>query len=377
MWRESFPVLAFLTILIFQLSTLSWLITMPSVQYGNVQSVGLSEAEAFVLPEIISTQLALASVSNNYDSMLIVGDVLLARYVETLMTKHGDDYPFTGISFSDFSQNPAVLGNFEAAVPKLHVPTPPLEIRFSVAEEYLPALSKAGFSQLSLANNHAFDFGVAGYENTQDALKEEYLEPFGSPVDFSPKDISFQEIDNLNVALIPLHALYKLPTGEEIEALFEATSSADFQLVYVHWGTEYKLMHSAAQENLAKKLVEAGADLIVGHHPHVVQDVQLIDGVPVFYSLGNYIFDQYFSIDVQESLMLQLDFSPQPLISLFPVTSVGSRSKPRMQTEEEKELFLEKLAARSDSSLEEEIMNGHLMINNLVASSTRIAMINK
>src|SRR5690606_29076429 len=92
---------------------------------------------------------------------------------------------------------------------------------------------------------------------------------------------------------------------------------------------EYELVHDELQETLAKALVDAGADAVMGHHPHVVQDVAFYDGVPIFYSLGNFIFDQYWNEHVQTGLGVEMRIEAgQIAYQLIPFTTARSRNQP-------------------------------------------------
>ena len=148
--------------------------------------------------------------------------------------------------------------------------------------------------------------------------------------------------------------------------------------MYVHWGDEYVLSHNRRQKEAAQRFVEAGADIVVGHHPHVVQDIQLIDGVPVFYSLGNYIFDQYDSVATQEGLLLHLELQENALaISLVPVSSVGTLSQPGFMSSADHGQFLIDLARRSDKNLQKQIRNGLIVLDEQVASSSKVAIMSQ
>jgi len=311
-----------------------------------------------------------------YDSLVFVGDVLLARNIEYLMNQHGSDYPYKGVSFDRFSNRPAVVGNFEASIPDVHIPTPAKMIRFSVAELFVPSIAVSGFTHMSLANNHAYDFSEAGYQHTSQTLEQNQLQVFGHPKRVDAHSVEFVELENKVIALIGIHTLDQLPTYSALKEVFNyATPRSDMQIVYVHWGTEYISVHSRRQREAAERFVDAGADVVVGHHPHVVQDIELIRGVPVFYSLGNYIFDQYDSVDTQTGLMLQMEFSSsQPRISLLPVTSVASLSQPRPMEKGAHAAFLSALAKRSDKVLQETIKNGYVLLNPQVASSSKVAI---
>ena len=98
---------------------------------------------------------------------------------------------------------------------------------------------------------------------------------------------------------------------------------------------------------VSTQLIEAGVDIIIGHHPHVVQGMEVYQGKPIFYSLGNFVFDQYFSTATQEGLALAIDYTPSNFkINLLPFKS--SLSKPKFMTEEDKAEFLQRFLSWSE-----------------------------
>ena len=107
-------------------------------------------------------------------------------------------------------------------------------------------------------------------------------------------------------------------------------------MVYPHWGVEYSSVHNYIQENLAHGWIDAGADLVVGAHPHVVQDIEIYKDVPIFYSLGNFVFDQMFSKETQEGLAVKLIITEEQISAeLMPFASEKMKPKFLEQPEEE------------------------------------------
>ena len=171
------------------------------------------------------------------------------------------------------------------------------------------------------------------------------------------------------------HASQRTPDKEEIEhVLAQASKHSTFQVVYVHWGIEYDMTHSTAQRELAETFVDAGADLIVGHHPHVTQDIDIIKGVVVVYSPGILTFVQYASSPVHRRLLVGLAFKGDLPLTLTPVTSKETLSQPTYMKPKEHQLFLENLANRSHPSLREKITSGSIPLLDTVATSTKVAM---
>lgn len=172
------------------------------------------------------------------------------------------------------------------------------------------ALRAARFDALTLANNHAMDFGPGGLAETISRLDAAGIPHVGagpdgvsaaSPLVLQRRGqsvgiLSFCDVEQLS----PLYAMGDGPgvaafrTDEAVRAVAELRSRVDCVIVQLHWGVEMASLPSPGQREQARRLVEAGADLILGHHPHVLQPMEVIAGVPVFYSLGNFLFSDVF-----------------------------------------------------------------------------------
>jgi gamma-polyglutamate biosynthesis protein CapA len=339
----------------------------PTVEINSITTVSTDTSHASSAPVL----------SQTVPSLYFVGDVMLGRHVEYLLRLNGAEYPYKNLAF--LRDEPSfVVANFEASVPDIHVKTPNFGFSFSVDKELVAELKNAGFTHLSLANNHALDFGHQGLLETQRNLTEANFTVFGDPQLFSTtSSITTIELGSTTIALIGLHTLFTQPTTEEIETVVTSASEvSDHQVVFVHWGIEYETKPSVAQRNLARELIFYGADLIVGHHPHVVQSIELIDGVVVYFSLGNFIFDQYFSREVQEGLVLQLShMNTEPEINLIPVSSKESYGQPKPLKAADRAVFLQQLASHSSSELRPWIASGTIpFVPNLASSSETAIM---
>ena len=362
-----------LLVLFSQLLTLNPVFSFAPHTYGDFKE--RVEKITVVQRHVVYEAVFASNARKDYQSLLFVGDIMLGRNVEYLMQREGAMYPFSSFNISSLYDDAAVVGNFESSMALDHVQTKAYAMKFSVPETSIPAIKESNFTHLSLANNHSFDYGVEGYKNTKEILKTNGLVSFGNGVAIDASTISIVHSTRGDIALIGINAVSKIPSKEEVlSVLGQAQKRSSFQIVYIHWGNEYEDTHSPSQRALAEDLVDAGADLIVGHHPHVVQDIDIIKGVVVFYSLGNYIFDQYFSKDVQEGLVVGLDLSSEPTLTLFPVSSVQKLSSPQSMKSAEHEQFLENLANRSHPSLQEKIKKGAIPLLDTVATSTKVAI---
>lgn len=296
---------------------------------------------------------ATGAITSNADEYAIfVGDVLLARDVEKKIDDQGVD-PFSAFH-TLFQGATFVVGNFEAAIPEVHQPTKAGEMVFSVRSDLVSLLQRAGFTHLSLANNHTLDQGGAGYKNTKQVLEQSGLTPFGHQRIVEPEvSTTYVTLSNTQVALIGLNIVNsKIPDDVLKNVITDAGQYSDLQIVYIHWGEEYQLTHTKEQERVAMLLVDYGVDAVIGDHPHVVEDIAIYKDAPIFYSLGNFLFDQYFDDDVQQGLALKMHIvSGQLHFDLIPVTSLGTPIKPRIMSGDERSAFWEALQRRSSADL--------------------------
>ena len=292
----------------------------------------------------------------------LTGDVFLGRDVERTMLTRGDDYPLQ--LFDELPSADAIVINFESAIPQTHVPTPDMGMRFSVRAVVASALHDAGVTHAGLANNHTYDHGASGYRHTRAVLREAGVAPFGHPSQID-SDVSVAKIktSHADIAIVGMHTLYGQPSLYSIAQVYEEVApTVDIVLAYVHWGEEYEVRHGYTQRRFAEQLVEQGFDIIIGHHPHVVQGIEMIDGVPVVYSLGNTVFDQYFSTEVQRGLVATLHVSPtERALQLRPITSIDSRVRPRLMGESDADHFLDLVAARGQPELAEMVRQGWIV----------------
>lgn len=295
-----------------------------------------------------------------HERLVLTGDVMLGRHVEFLMSQRGANYPFVGVRDWLKATGTKTVINFESAMATPHVRTPAYTMQFSTNAYFLEVLTEINVVAASLANNHSSDYGVAGYTKTVEALAANNIATFGQATTFDSTAITYIAVDKVTVALVGLHTLFTAVPLEQLQSIMAvASANSDMQIAYVHWGEEYVLIHNAAQERIAHQLIDAGADLVVGHHPHVTQDIQTYNNVPILYSLGNFVFDQYFSIDVQEGLLVALQFSGSNYsLSLHPHSSVGTHSQPYLMSADSRQDFLRALAKRSDPAIASTIKAG-------------------
>lgn len=296
-------------------------------------------------------------------TLAAVGDIMLGRYVETLMNERGDDYPFEKMD-QFFRGVDVVFGNLEGPIDATHTQTPNNSLVFSFETSVADLLRAHGFTVVATANNHSLDQGAQGYEDTVQALARAGLGHAGHPRESANEHVYTTTIHGQKLAMLGFLAFPSdtLPSNS-LELVERVAAEPDtFVVVSIHWGTEYSLTAGEKQRALARALIDAGADVILGHHPHVVQNIEVYNNRFIFYSLGNFVFDQYFSSETQEGLAVGLEVSPASVTArLFPVTI--DRSQPRFMKQSDVGAWLAKLANRSDAALRESITSGILSLD--------------
>lgn len=189
----------------------------------------------------------------------------------------------------------------------------------------LSALKNAGIDIVSFANNHVGDYSKVAFDETLENLDHAGIAYTGAGKDYTeastPKiiEVRGQKIGFLGFTDVgPTWLVAKenssgtiLATDKNIDSIIQlAKEQVDLLVVSFHFGDEYSLVN-ARQERIAKNAIDNGADIIVGHHPHVMQRVDEYKGKPIFYSLGNFIFDQYFSEHTMRGMVGTVSYNPE------------------------------------------------------------------
>lgn len=278
------------------------------------------------LPETIPSNIPETSAADDVSTpnthIIFTGDIMLARAVEWAIKENGADYPFALWDRQNFSDADAVIGNFEGTLRADEHIEQTNVMAFDTLPDYTLPLTSAGFTHVSLANNHADDFGQTTTDFTRSTLTANGLAPFGDP--FAGEDFVAHIAGDIPVSLIGFHAFNEEAEGI-VEAIRAEKASGNFVIIYPHWGTEYEHVPSSYQTTAADLWIAAGADLIIGSHPHVVQSVETRSDVPVVYSLGNFLFDQDFSLDTKIGAMVDVNITDHDITFAFSPVRITAR----------------------------------------------------
>lgn len=246
-----------------------------------------------------STIIATTTMATTTLNLLFTGDIFLDRHIDELSQKSEFKYayPFQGLNTLNRENYDAWIGNLECPVTEKQSTKrqKEVELRFSCKKEYLPELAKY-FDIVSLANNHTDNMnGISGFEETKKHLDNAGIKYFGHYDNSVTDEIcKVYDIKNVKVAFCGFHGVYKLPTENEL-AVIKKFSDKYITVVLPHQGEEYKFTNNTYQQKIYRKMIDNGADLIIGSHPHVVQNIETYKGKRIYYSLGNFIFDQSWS----------------------------------------------------------------------------------
>lgn len=246
--------------------------------------------------------------------VLFVGDIMLDRNVARTIASEGSGALFASTSVF-LADADLLVGNLEGTItnqPSLAQKNNQI-LRFTFDPVQAKAvLGPLRFDAFSLANNHALDFGEFGYEETEAHLANLYgatgPKSFGHPMNDSSRLSTPLEFKGKRFCFVGYHSLFIATTSPVVNEIVSLRDSCWRIVVFAHWGEEYQISSTPAQRSAAYQFIDAGADLVIGAHPHVVQERETYQGKAIFYSLGNFMFDQNFSTETTRSFAVRADF---------------------------------------------------------------------
>lgn len=240
--------------------------------------------------------------------IVFTGDLLLDRGVREKIKHKGMDDLFHESIDAIFLSNDIVVANLECPATKI---TEPIHKKFifRAEPEWLETLESHGVTHLNLANNHSMDQGRKGLIDTQKQILNYNMTPLGFGMNAKeacqpsllatyPRKVyllSSLQVPSENWTFLENQPCVCEESFETISERIKEIKTKDGNavvIVQLHWGAEHTLRPMILQKQQAYQLIDAGADVIIGHHPHTTQTVELYKGKPIYYSIGNFIFDQ-------------------------------------------------------------------------------------
>lgn len=292
-------------------------------------------------------------------SLLFVGDIMLDRTVASrIRAAHDDRYPFFKIvDDARFTDADMRIMNLEGPVTDARRP-PEKTIDFMFDPRFVKVLKEVGFDAASQANNHSLDQGRAGADDSRRRLMEGGFITFGDEVRDDEVALATTTVRGRRLSFVGFNsASDKIDDAAADATMKLARRSADTVVAFMHWGEEYRNHPLPKEEDRARWLIDRGADMVIGSHPHWVQSISTYKGRPIVYSLGNFVFDQDWSAETKKGLAIRARISDAAItFDLYPVQI--DQSQPHFVEGSVLESRLRDLASLSDPSLTHQIQQG-------------------
>jgi gamma-polyglutamate biosynthesis protein CapA len=242
-------------------------------------------------------------------TVLFVGDMMFDRHIRTVIERSGPGVILAGAAplLAEADLN---VGNLEGPItdnPSQSQGTKVGDLtnmRFTFSPTIRELLTKHRFGLVSIGNNHIRDFDDTGVHATTGYLSSAGIAYVGDPTGASAEPV-IREIEGVRIAFVAYSDFVAGDADRARHAIAAAEGQGDVTVVLAHWGSEYETEPSPRVRELARSFVDAGADLIIGTHSHVIGAVEDIGGARVYYSLGNFVFDQYFEPSVRCGLAVK------------------------------------------------------------------------
>lgn len=245
----------------------------------------------------------------NETRVLFVGDMNFDRYVREVIMEKGEDFVFSCIG-DVLKEADWVVGNLEGPITDnlsvsvgTEVGSPP-NYTFTFPPATAKLLERYNVKLVNIGNNHINNFGKAGVSSTRKYLEEAGVNYFGGLGGDEP--IYRAKLGDTKISFVSYNQFGGYSPQKVGDIISKESKSGRLVIVYAHWGEEYGPV-TIHQRISAKLFSESGAKAIIGSHPHVISPSEKIGETIVYYSLGNFIFDQYWNPEVRTGLMLELN----------------------------------------------------------------------
>ena len=298
-------------------------------------------------------------------SLLFFGDVMLDRQNRVLINKKGVGFFTEKLERLFWGQDLNVV-NLEGPITdksSVSVGQPvnnPNHFRFTFnPKQAVNFLQANRINLVNIGNNHILNFHSDGLKRTEEILSKNNIDYFGDPLNLAKMSV-IENIAGYKIGFVNYNQFNGFSPEQVVEIIKSLKAKSDFVIVYPHWGREYKLVNSKRQQKLAHRFIDAGADLIIGAHPHIAQPIEIYKNKAIFYSLGNFVFDQYFSENVRS--ILGVGFLLEDGKIKFTLIPLFKRKNGALEwmTGEQRKNFLQNLSERSvvNDDVKKEIAKG-------------------
>jgi poly-gamma-glutamate synthesis protein (capsule biosynthesis protein) len=320
-----------------------------------------------------------------------VGDIMLGEHplrynfgVGKIIKDKGINYLFKEIK-NIFKDGDIVFGNLEAPISN-YTDKKGFEANFFRANpNIIEGLKNANFNVLSVANNHIMEHGEKAFLSTVNTLRENNITPVGVK---NRKDIF--DFRGLKIAFLGYsfiedfidNSQYNKISSEEkvLSDIKNLRKQVDLILISLHWGYEYVPFPSPEQIEIGRKLIDYGVDLILGHHAHVIQGLEMYRGKLIVYGLGNFIFDQMTYIKTtQKSIIAKIvvDADKSINVDIIPIIWDYNENCPAIANKNDRDEILNRISLVRDKIENKSLSNYHSEIGDYPASANKYKKIAK
>ena len=263
-----------------------------------------------------------SAVHEPHATILFGGDLMFDRSIRRATQRQGDDHVFSCLSglLHDSSVD-VVVANLEGPITPYDsmslgsVVGSPENFTFTFPTSTATLLKRHRFDIVNLGNNHIMNFGRDGASQTKFWLEKAGVLFFGDPLVGEAERVLRTDIKGIPFSFVNWSDWTSDNTDITAAQITAEANEGRVVVVYTHWGDEY-VPPTARVRRLAHSFVDAGAAIIIGSHPHVIQEVELYNGVYIYYSLGNFVFDQYWDDEVRTGLMVRASFTKDGVVAV-------------------------------------------------------------
>lgn len=240
------------------------------------------------------------------------GDMMFDRSIRKAMGEKGVDFNFSCIA-PTLAEADLVVANLEGPItgnPSVSLNSKPgddMNFTFTFPTSTAELLYRHNIRMVSLGNNHMLNFSLAGLRETKAWLKSASVGYFGDPEESEDNRVARIQIHGVPFSFVNWSDWTSDKTDHTVAQVAKEKAAERVVVVYTHWGDEYVPPPERVRA-LAHEFVNAGADIVIGSHPHIIQEHEVYAGKNIYYSLGNFIFDQYWEDSVRRGLLLSVVF---------------------------------------------------------------------
>lgn len=345
--------------------------------------VGVRRQDAEALRSPIEAALAVAgppaatpTAGSAITTVGFVGDVVPGRNVAAHIAESGDPAsPFRDVA-GRLAAYDLTVANLEGVLSAtIAPPDDPHTFTFVADPSMLDGFELAGIDCVTLANNHAMNAGVEGLRDTMDALQATGIRYAGAGNTLAEaRAPAIFEVNGLTIAILGINGVTANPqdlpgvvSGDEaatadapgtnpfvpdqfLADIRAAAEEADIVIPYFHMGVEYRDLPPEWAVEAARAAIDAGAAMVVANHPHLIQGMEIYEGRPILYSLGNFVFDQLFAVEVRTGMILEVTFRGEEIVGLrLHGVEIEDFHRPRPMTGGEQAAFLDRFWRLTDA----------------------------